>query len=198
MSEIVLTIAMTAIFFNTMGYIIYCLQIKNKSSRPNATSWGLWTFIAMIDFASYEAMSGNTIASLTFLVDVFFCIGIFVHVVYQKSIQMPKWREWVIIAFVIFSILIWWIFQTAMWANLIICFASFLSFFPIIESVWKDKNSEKSDAWFVQTFAYFFMLMSVLLSGDYERVELVAPIMLMFLHALVAVLADRKKLPEGE
>lgn len=199
MKELVWNIAMHAVFFNLVGYIIYCLYMKNKKIKPNATSWGLWAFIATADFFSYEAMSGNMMASLTFLIDAVACVGIFIYIFVKDKVKMPKFREWVIVAFVVFAMIIWWVFQNATWANLIVCFASFLSFFPIIESVWKDRKSEKSEVWFVQTLAYFFMLMSILISKDFVRVDLVAPIMLMLLHLLVAVIAStKKKLPRDD
>ncbi|MDQ3076371.1 MAG: hypothetical protein M3Q34_04585 [bacterium] len=50
-------LAIIAAIVNGLGYLLYVRQVKNKSSKPNITSWGLWAFISFVDFLSYKDLS---------------------------------------------------------------------------------------------------------------------------------------------
>lgn len=185
-------LALTAAILNGLGYCLYFVQARNKTSNPSIVSWFLWSFISGLDFLSYRDLSSDLILSSNFCVDLFGCFSILVYVAISKNFYFRmKFRDLVIFFLCIIATIVLHLCSNPIEANMIICLASLLSFLPIIEGVWEDRKNETPLSWWVQTVAYFFMLLGVL-SSDWEKIELFAPAVLMVLHAVVAVLATPK------
>ena len=186
-------IAIFATILNIVAYLVYFHQIKKEKSLPNPTTWGLWAFITLIDFLSYEELSGDFLTSATFLIDSIACGAIFLYLLWQQKTKLlPNLEELTIFILSITAMYIWWCLKSVETASIVICIASTLASVPTLRGVWKNPETESPLSWWFSTFSYFFMTICVVIDMGYT-VEYVAPIALLVVHAKVAILASRKQ-----
>jgi hypothetical protein len=225
------SIAVIAVTLNVIAYLVYFNQMNKDKSQPNPTTWGLWAFITLVDFLSYESLSGDLLTSGIFFIDFIACGAIFIYKLFKtrklivdfiayyaifiyklfktkkstidcivcgailicklfKSVKPTL--ELTIIVFGVSAIYIWRCLENVEVANLMICVASTVASIPTLRDVWKNPKTESPPSWWLSTGAYSMMTTCVLIERD-SSVEFVAPIVLMLVHAGVAILASKNK-----
>lgn len=180
-----------ASFLHIIAFAIYNKQVFQQTSVPKTATWTLWAILTVLNASSYSIMSGDLIKSLLPATSSLACIITFLACLYGgKFSWMDKWDG---IAFVIglVSGFVWWRYQSATYANLILQLAVAISFIPTYRGVWNNPKSEKTFPWYLWSTAYVISITVVLLRWQGQYADLVYPVNCLLLHAMVCLLTKK-------
>ncbi len=181
-----------AAFLYLIAAILYNVQIINGKSKPNAISWSIWSLLAIVNVFSYGAMIDNWVAALQFFAGSVACIITFVICLIKKRFDCPSNIEWAIAAICLIAILVWIIFRSATYANMVVVVAFVFSFVPTLTGVFNDPRKERSLPWTVWTIAFSITLINIVLIGK-EWMAYLIPGGGLIGHALVGLLVIKKR-----
>lgn len=170
--------------------------MKRGDSEPKLVSWGIWSFLSLLNFFSYREMT-DLITSLQFFSDAVLCTVIFFYAYFHKKFEILSREDYEVLVFGFLSLILWWEFKEASYANIIICICYLISFYPTIKEVWKNPNSENPVSWYVCTFAYGITSYVVSFETKFDFVDFLAPSILFLLHLVIALLAKKKEIFES-
>ena len=142
MQELTIALGLTAALLHGGAYVLYNVQAKLGKSSPNAASWSIWAFLAILNALSYREMSGDVVATLQFFTGSIACLLTFLYVLTIGEFSKLKPKEWGLFALGLLATLMWWKFRSATGANMIVLAAAFVSFIPTLEGVWRDPFKE--------------------------------------------------------
>jgi len=95
---------------------------------------------------------------------------------------------WVTLLLGIISGVVWWLLQSATYANLIIILAESVAFIPLYRMLWKKPTFERPLPWYIWTSAYCIVTLIVLLKWEGRYEDLVYPGVMIFLHLGVGIM----------
>lgn len=191
---IVIGIGVIAGLLQVIGYVIYAHATFHGRLKPNAASWGLWALGASLESASYIAATDDWVKNILPLVCALSAIFFFVSAFLRGHFQpLDTFEKWVVVLDSI-AILIWWHYDSAVYANLYLVLTAFVSFIPIVRHTWKNPKSENATPWFIWTFAYSALAIVVLLRFE-KWEDFVYPVSFAFIHAAVGILALDTRMP---
>ena len=187
-------LAIIAGLMHVIAFAIYNRQMLKKDSEPNIATWTIWSFLTVINFRSYEKMSGDMVKSILPTASSIACIITFLYTLYKGKFEKVDIYDLLAIPIGIIAGVFYFYYSLAMYANLILQFAVLISFWPTWRGVWKDPKKEKSLPWIIWTSAYTLQIGVVYLrwTGQYE--DLAYPVCCFFWHAFVPVFKHRKKI----
>lgn len=194
---LIVALAITSGLLQLGGYLIYGRKVFNGEIRPNTASWGIWAFGAVLESASYIALTGDLLKNILPITCAISVIIFFVICLRKGKFQRLDRFEKFIVAADIITITIWWLTQSAFYANALAILTAFISFIPIIRHAWKKPNDESALPWFVWTLAYTAQAGVVLLDWTSWE-EMLYPGLFMALHFLVAILAIDTYIRKGK
>jgi hypothetical protein len=167
--------------------------MKKGDSEPKLVSWGIWSFLSLLNFFSYREMT-DFITSLQFFSDAVLCTIIFFYAYFHKKFEVLSREDYEVLFLGFLSIIFWWQFKEAIYANMMVCICYLISFYPTIKEVWKNPNSENPVSWYVCTFAYGITTYAVQLEKSFQIIDFLAPSILFLLHLVIAILAKKKEI----
>jgi hypothetical protein len=192
MKEITIVLGVTTALLHGVAYILYSQQVKLGKSNPNAASWGVWAFLAILNALSYREMSGDVVASLQFFASSVACFLTFLYALSIGKFSRLTLGEWGLSALGLSSTIVWWQFRSATGANMIVLAAVITSFIPTLKGVWLDPFKEVPRSWILWTLAYLITTVNVILREG-RPVTLITPVLLLIGHGLVAILSTQKR-----
>ncbi|PLX25966.1 hypothetical protein C0580_00940, partial [Candidatus Parcubacteria bacterium] len=145
------------------AYVLYNIQTRSGQSKPNPASWSVWTILAIINAFSFREVSGDLVSTLQSFIGSAACIYTFSYALFKGKFSRLGGKEWFTLAMSLLAVLVWWIFQSATYANMIVLLAILVSFKPTFDGVLKDPFREVSRSWWIWTLAYTFTMASILL-----------------------------------
>lgn len=193
MEALAVVLGFAAGIMHLVAFGIYNKQILQKTSHPNSATWMLWVFLTVLNFTSYFYMSGDWVKSLLPTASSIACILTFILALFKGKLKRPKFWDSVALTIGLIAGGMWWYYNSAIYANLILQGAVAISFIPTYRDVWKDPKTEKALPWFIWAGAYVFSLVVVGLRWQEQYVDLVYPVSCLVLHAVVGVLARRTR-----
>ncbi|HEY0010324.1 MAG TPA: hypothetical protein VGB97_00220 [Candidatus Paceibacterota bacterium] len=155
-------------------------------------SWSIWAFLSTLNALSYREMTDDWVSTLQFVTGAVACILTFLYALFSGKFAWPKPREWVVFALGAIAVLVWWKYQSATAASVIVITAFMVSFIPTYEGVIKDPYKESPMAWVLWTIVFAVGALIVVLR-DKEPIALLNPILLAISHGGVALLSTRKR-----
>jgi uncharacterized membrane protein YadS len=192
------SLAIIASLIHISAFIVYNKDIFQGKNRPSPVSWFLWAFITVLNFTSYKVMNNDWIVAILPTVSSAMCIFTFAFLIFsalrlKRKIQKPDKGDIVVLLIGIVAIVVWQIFKSAIYANLIVqgCFT--FSCIPTIRSAWRNPRNEKPLPWFMWTCAFLVGLAAVILRWNQLFFSLIYPINAAVCHFGIAILALRKK-----
>lgn len=185
-----------AVLLNTLGYVLYFLQIKRGDSEPKLISWWLWSFLSVLNFLSYREMT-DLFLSMQFFSDALLCVAIFIYAYFHKKIVVWSREDYEVLGLGILAIIIWWQFKEAVFANVIVFFCYIISFYPMIKEVIKNPNCENPLSWYICTLGYGLHIYAIYLEENSENLDYLNPITLFVLHLVIALFAKKKEIFEN-
>lgn len=174
------------------AFLIYNKQIFKGTSRPNTTTWTLWSVMATLNCVSYLFMSGDVVKGIISISGSVLCVGTFLLSIAKG--KLSKLNKWDIAVLVIgfMAVGFWWVFRNATCANLILQICFLVSFIPTYRGVIGDPKSEKGLPWFIWGLAYFITIIVVILRWNNQYQDLAYPVLSCVSHAGLGLLALRK------
>ncbi len=185
-----------AVLLNTLGYVLYYFQMKRGDSEPKLISWGLWSFLSLLNFLSYREMT-DLFLSLQFFSDALLCVAIFLYAYFHKKFEVWSRENYGVSGLGILAILVWWQFKEAVFANVIVFFCYIISFYPTIKEVIKNPNSENPLSWYICTVGYGLHIYAIHLEENSEGIDYLTPCVLFILHLAIAFFAKKKEIFEN-
>jgi hypothetical protein len=176
-----------------LAYIVYNKDAFLGLSKPNAVSWGLWTMVTILNMASYFVMTGDILKNSLPIVASFACITTFGLALYKKNYVPLSTIEKLALTTGVIAIIGWYLFRSAVFANVILQLANAAAFVPTYRSVWKNPANEKPLPWGIFTTAYALLCITVLLRFDGKFAELLFPFLGLILHSSLTTLIIFRK-----
>lgn len=183
-----------AVVCNIAAYIFYGLGIRRQLVRPNRSSWLIWSTATAIEALTYNAVNEGAAANIIFLISAFCCIAITIAVWRQSAWQRPSATESLCMAVSLAAMIVWFGFQDAYWAHMMIIAAIPVSFVPTWKSVLEDRRREQSPAWGLWTIgdlATLFVIVGTLHDQrtelPYIMVELLCHASMWFMIGLISI-----------
>jgi hypothetical protein len=175
-----------------VAYGLYNRQIFRGTSTPNATTWALWAFLSTLAAASYAVMTDDFAKYILPVASGLANIATFIYALFAGKFRRIGWWDWPVLLLGMLGGFVWWQYQSATYANLIIVAAEAIAFIPTYRHLWKNSALERSLPWFIWTAAYFLNGLVVVLRWNGHYQDLVNPVTMFFLHLIVGLMALRK------
>ena len=190
-------LAVLASLLNIVGFVVYNKQIFTGKNTPNITSWGIWAFVTVLNFLSYKTMSDDWVKSIFPTISSLMCILTFlVALATGKFVRVNRYDA-IPLALGIMASLVWWWFESATYANLLLQLAIAIGFVPTFRSVWVSPKNEKPLAWFIWGIGFGFGGIVVLMRWNDQYQDVVYYADCFVLHLAVGVTALRKTKEAG-
>lgn len=189
-SVMVTIIAISALsgIVQLIGYIVYAKHVVFGSIRPNAASWSVWAFGAVIESVSYIYLTNDILKNVLPMACAVSAVLMFVMCLFRGHFSKISRFEASIVATDIAITIVWAFTGSPLIANILLVVTAVVSFIPIIMSVYKDPRYELAAPWFIWTTAY--VLQSAVVIARFEKYEdLIYPLVFAALHIVVAFLA---------
>lgn len=184
----VFVISIFAGLMQLLGYLFYSLGTFSDKIKPNAASWSIWAFGAVLESASYIFLSRDLLKNILPIVCAFSAIIFFLICVFRGRFESISSFEKKIVALDIIITLLWYFSESAFLANMLLVLTAIISFIPIIIHVNKDPTYESALPWFIWTGAYVCMLFVVIVRWE-KWEDVIYPVIFLILHLIVAILA---------
>ena len=190
--DLTLRLGIAAGVLQLVAFGIYNKQIFQGTSVPNTATWTLWVFLTVLNASSYAAMTADLAKYILPVASALATIGTFGYSLFAGKFKRMDFWDWLVLAIGAMAGVVWWWYQSATYANLIVVAAVAVSFIPLYRGVWKNPAIEKSLPWYIWTTAYALVTLVVVLrwKGQYE--DLVYPVSMFFVHLAVGLMTLRK------
>ncbi len=189
--EITQAIAVIAVIIYLGTFALYNRQIITGHSKPNAATWILWAFLAILNAVTYQVMSGDWVKTIMAYGSCLTNVGTFLFALSQGRLSKLKRVDIFLLVMGLASIAVWQIKQDATHANLLLQVVLLISFLPTCIGVGKDPSCERSLPWFLFAGAYGLTISVVILRWQGQYQDLVFPINCLLMHLTVGLLALR-------
>ncbi|QNA86944.1 SET domain-containing protein [Sphingomonas sp. So64.6b] len=136
-----------AIVCSLAGYGVYLTGIRRQLVQPNRASWLVWSAATAVEAGTYAAVNPGAPQAWIFGISAVACIAITLGIWRRSSWEAPSQSEVFCMAACLASLILWLAFQNAFWAHMLVVVAVPISFWPTWQSVWQDRNRERSPAW---------------------------------------------------
>jgi hypothetical protein len=175
--------------FQLYAYWLYARKISRGRIKPNTASWSIWAFSAVLESVNYIAVTQDWVKSLLPTACALSAILLFIYCLHRGHFKPLSRFDWSIVILDNIAILVWWFYQSAEYANLLLILSGVVSFVPIIREAYRDPKSEDATAWYWWSLAYFCLVLTVLLRFE-EWIDIAYPLSFLALHFIVALLAS--------
>jgi hypothetical protein len=179
--------------FHILAYLDYNSQVARGRTKPNGTTWLIWSILAVASSASYLKATGDVWKSVIPLVNVVLCVATLALAVYMKEFKRPDRTDFVALIIGVIAVLVWKKYGSAKYANLIVQVAILMGFIPTWRSIIKDPACERSRPWCIWTAGYVLSIAVVILRWNGQGCDLAYPINMVILHPSIPILAMMRR-----
>ena len=188
-----LTLGLLAAAIHVVAYFIYNLQARSGKSKPKASSWSIWTLLAGLNALTYNDATNDVYATFQFFAGSVACFLTFLYLLVTHRFGWPGKKELKIFAICIAAIVVWQVFHSASWANLIVLLALVVSFKPTLDAVLADPDVETPLSWVLWTTAFAITIANKSIGWDGAIIGFIMPSIAMLVHGSVAVLSRKAR-----
>lgn len=182
--------ALGAALLHITAYGLYTVYACKGKTRPNATVWGIWAFLGLLNCTSYAVVT-DLLSGAQFIAGSVACLIAFAVMLFAGQLNPPTRKEWNYIGAGLFASLVWYLFKSAAFANFIILAAYGISTAPLIIGLWKDPKLENPTPWWLWTVA-FIITTAVVIAKHGLSIGVVSPVLFLAMHLAVALMTYRK------
>ncbi len=168
----------------------YCIYNWHKATKPNIAAWGIWGFLTILNTSSYFVMSADWAKSLLTIANSFFCILTLILAFSRGKIERLDIWDRIALIIGIFAGAVWWRWQSATYANLVLQGAISVGFIPLYRGVWHNPSRERALPWLVWTVGYCVNILAVVLRWKGQWQDLAYPVNSILFHSGVAILVS--------
>lgn len=188
--SLVLTVLSSLIFLTF--FVLYNKNIINGSVKPNIVSWGLFSLITLINAITYIAFTNDILKGALAFTDFFTCIVITCLILFKGKYFKLTILEKIIIILSIISIFVWWVLNSAVYANLLLQPAYILAFIPTIKNALINPKNESSLVWLMWAFSFLITIIVIIIRWDNNFADIVNSLIAFSLHLTVGLIALHK------
>jgi hypothetical protein len=170
-------------------YTIGVIQILRGKFRPSVFSRMVWFLLSLVSFLGVLASQGTSSSILMAGLAFLGCTLIFTLSFWKGSKTFGK-LEYICLALLVLSVLVWVIFQSPLASLLVTIFADLVGGIPTLQKVWKNPSSESVAFWGLFALAG---LLSLLDSYGSPWTTFVFPLYIVLFDGIVFFLCLRKK-----
>jgi len=150
--------------------------------------WGIGGATELIVYAALVETLAKEILPAVCAAAVFFTfMRVWWH---ERSLKMNR-SDWLVVGFDGAVVAFWFITKNPFISNALLGVDMFLSFLPIIKSVWRNPRSEHPRPWRTWTMAYTLLTLVVIIQWE-NGWELIYPALYMVLHGAVWIISKKK------
>jgi SET domain len=147
-----------------LAYLLYGLATRRGLVEPNCASWLIWGATTAVEALTYNAVNQGEAQNFIFLLSALACVVITAAVWQQSVWKKPSRAELACIVVCLVSLVVWLVFQNAIWAHVLILAAIPVSFLPTWIGLRRHPQSEQSPAWGLWTMGDIATLCLILMS----------------------------------
>lgn len=188
--SVLLTILSSILFLGF--FVLYNKNILNSSIKPSIVSWGLFSLITLINAITYVIFTGDVFKSALAFTDCFTCIIITCLILFKGQYSKLSILENTIIVLSILSLIVWYIFHSAVYANLLLQPAYILAFIPTLRSAFKNPENESALVWLMWALSFVLIITVIIIRWENNWADFINPAIAFILHLSVGLLALRK------
>lgn len=177
--------------FTAVGYVPYIRDMFLKKTKPQRTSWFIWSVLGSIAFFSQLAKGASASLWLpgveTAGVLIIFLLSI------KYGVGGVHKKDFITLLFAALGLLLWYVTKEAAFALYIVIFIDALGSFLTIQKAYEDPKSETQSIWILVTIGGLFSILSV---GTLDVILLSYPVFIFasnFAVFLAIRLGFRKK-----
>lgn len=187
-----LILGLLAGLIHLSAFLVYNRQMLKGTSAPNTATWLLWSFIVIINSATYIVMCDDWVKGIITIVSSVACVGTFVFALFKG--KLSKLNAWDTAAFVVgFAVMVLWIlFKNTTFAHLLLQSCFIISVIPTYRGVIQNPKNEKWIPWFMWSSAYTVSAGVVFMRWTGHLEDLVHPALSILTHLGVGILSLRK------
>tara|TARA_Y100000031_G_C8167231_1_gene359974 strand:- start:47 stop:667 length:621 start_codon:yes stop_codon:yes gene_type:complete len=185
---IILSIA--AAVLNIYGFWIYNKSVYTSKNDPNATTWGVWTALGLINFFSFLRATNDLVLTFQFMTGTLGCFVTFVFCWVTGKFNWPNKTETKILAISVISLAVL-LFGNALVSNYVILFAYTISWWVTARKVWKDPSVETPKPWLIWSVVFWIQSNNAVQRYDGDWIALINIGWLLVTHFTIAVLSVR-------
>lgn len=176
-------LSIAAVLCHTVAYLEYNRGFLFGDTKPNGATWAIWSTIAAISTGTYLKNSGDMWMSLLPLINILLCVGTFMVALWKRRFERLDSIEWAALGIGLCAAFVWWLYQSAVYANLIAQVAVLVGFIAMWRTVWKNPLTEEPRPWWIWVAGYCLMVLVVVLRWQGQWIDLVYPVIAALLHA---------------
>lgn len=173
-----------------LAYLDYNRGVLTGETKPNGATWAIWSAIAVVSTGSYFAASGDFWKSLLPILNIVLCIGTFVLALITGKFKKLDVTDWIALGLGLIAAVVWGVYKSATYANLIVQVAIMVGFIPTWRAIWKTPSCEHPRPWWIWDISYCISAVVVILRWENQWIDLVYPINCIVLHASVPILCS--------
>lgn len=194
-----------ALLLHLAAYGIYAREVFHERIRPNVIVWLMWLFGGVVEYVTYNAITGSHWSTDALPIACVVGIGSITIAIaaaqirnfFQKnefSFHKPIISDYYLVGFDVAAIVYWLLGGGAVAANFIAVSTSIITFIPLWRTTYQHPQGEQPLPWALWTCAYFCMCMAVITGTGAGEIGLyIFPIYYLLLHLVVLILSLRTK-----
>jgi hypothetical protein len=167
------------------GYALYLVGLKRQLVRPNRISWLIWSAATAAEAATYAAVNQGVLQAWVFGISAIACVAVTFGIWRGSVWEKPSSDETFCLAACLAALILWIAFRETFWAHMLLVVAVPVSFWPTWQSVWEDRNRERSPAWGLWAVGDLAALIVTTRTGDQHVGEYAYVIVELLCHASV-------------
>lgn len=169
-----------------LGYFVYYRSVE-RGVKPNTTLWTLWALGSLLDLWSYAVLSGDWQKNILPLTCTVACLVLFVHFFRNGRFRKLTKQNYVIISADICALILWYLTDSALVANIALQISTILSFIPIYKEIYDENENETLLPWAIWSVTYALDIILVVLRWE-KWGDLAYPGVNFVLHFLMWIL----------
>lgn len=186
-------IILVAVFINAAAFGAYDKQVLEGVSKPNATTWLLWSVFMLLFSVSYTAMGKEWVDGLmptmvTIGCATSFLLALALFLSGKASFSKPNKFDTAVLLIGFVACVVWWQAKSPKAANAIFQLASVVASIPTYLGLWADAGNEEPFPWALWALSYVVFAVAVLVRWQGNIVQFMYPFISIFMHSGIALL----------
>ncbi|MFA6552091.1 MAG: hypothetical protein WCT19_01150 [Candidatus Paceibacterota bacterium] len=184
-------LAFVSVLLSLMAFAPYFWKNLSGAVHPNISSWAVWSFITVLNFASYKKMTGDWVKSILPTINSCACICTFLSAILTGSIHRLTGIDLICLIVGMIAGLSWWVFKSASCAQIVLQIALVIGFVPTIAGTLQNPSGEFWFSWLLWTASFVVQFFVVKTTWRGKIIDLLYPVNMAVFHGAVFILALR-------
>ena len=177
--------------------MLYNWRILAGTSHPNISSWAVWGFLTVLNFATIRSLTGDWVKSLLPAANSGMCILSAIFIFRYGSIQNLSTIDqvcfWIgavaAISRLVFKLTSKSTEFAASFAQVLLQISLVIGFIPTLSGTWRHPSSEPWFPWLLWTLCFSAQFFAVKFTWRGKYIDYLYPVNMALFHGAVTILA---------